>query len=98
MLSYYVFPKFQASFDTFTHYKSCYVRDLGWLGEKVGSVRYPPFSMESTNFVVMKQLMASRKLPNLGVVGYAGTFLLGAAATFGGIVAGLGPVVKEMFM
>ena len=34
---------FQASFDTFTHYKSVLVRDLGFVGEKIGEIRYPPY-------------------------------------------------------
>ena len=82
----------QASFDTFTHYKSTLTRDLGWLTEKVGSVRYPPFNEK--NIPYLQQLLKNRKLPNLG---YVGTFLIGAVATVGGILAGVGPVIKEFF-
>ena len=34
---------FQHSFETFSHLKAIYSRDLGWLGEAASSVRYPPF-------------------------------------------------------
>ena len=34
-----LFPRFQASFNTFTHFKSVFVRDLSWMGEKVGGCR-----------------------------------------------------------
>ena len=33
----------QHSFETFSHLKAIYSRDLGWLGETASSVRYPPF-------------------------------------------------------
>lgn len=32
------------SFDTFTHKKSCLYKNLGFLGEKLGSARYPPYT------------------------------------------------------
>lgn len=74
-----------ASFETFSHYKSVLIRDLGWLSETLGSVRYPPYT--SRNETVMKMLLKNRKLPSFGVLGYVGSFALGALATTWGMVS-----------
>ncbi|TRY77366.1 hypothetical protein TCAL_06953 [Tigriopus californicus] len=74
-----------ASFETFSHGKSVLIRDLGWLGETLGSVRYPPYT--TRNETVMKMLLKNRKLPSLGVLGYVGSFALGALATTWGMVS-----------
>ena len=41
-VTHFRFP-LQHSFETFSHLKAIYSRDLGWLGETASSVRYPPF-------------------------------------------------------
>ena len=71
---------FQASFDTFTHYKSVLVRDLGFVGEKIGEIRYPPYNYKKMPF--LEQLLKNRKLPSLRLIGYLATFFCGALAAY----------------
>ena len=68
---------FQASFDTFTHYKSILIRDLGFIGEKAGEIRYPPY--DNSKLGLMANLMKNRKLPDLDFLGYLLAFVAGAA-------------------
>ena len=75
-----VFFYFQASFDTFTHYKSILIRDLGFIGEKVGSIRYPPYN--NANLGLFKALLKNRKVPELDWIAYPLTFAAGVVAMF----------------
>ena len=53
------------------------IRDTGALGEKLGSIRYPPYDM--ANLATMTKLLKKREMPNvMGAVTVAVT--LGAAA------------------
>lgn len=39
------------SFDTFSHKKSCLYKDYGFLGEKLASARYPPYSQKKIDYL-----------------------------------------------
>ena len=67
---------FQASFDTFTHYKSILIRDLGFVGEKLGAIRYPPYN--NANLGMFRELLKNRKIPDFDWVAYPLTFVAGA--------------------
>ncbi|XP_067003207.1 aldehyde dehydrogenase, dimeric NADP-preferring [Anabrus simplex] len=71
------------SFDTFTHKKSCLVKDFSVLGEKLGSSRYPPYTEKKTNFLTM--LLLKRKGLGLSRTYLTHTliFTLGILATLG---------------
>jgi hypothetical protein len=49
---------FQKTFDTFTHYKSILIRDLGFVGEKIGAIRYPPYDYKK--LPLLEQLLKNR--------------------------------------
>jgi len=65
----------KASFDTFTHYKSIFIRDLGFIGEKAGALRYPPY--KDSTLKLMSNLLKNRKLPNFAWLGYVLSFIAG---------------------
>ncbi|XP_063242268.1 aldehyde dehydrogenase, dimeric NADP-preferring isoform X3 [Bacillus rossius redtenbacheri] len=69
------------SFDTFTHKKSCLVRNFNVIGEKLAASRYPPYSEKKIArlaFLLKKRTGISLKyLPHVVMFG------LGIAATFG---------------
>lgn len=65
----------KASFDTFTHYKSILIRDLGFVGEKMGAIRYPPYDYSKLG--MMSTLLKNRKLPSLEWLGYLMSFVAG---------------------
>jgi len=64
-------------FDTFTHNKPVMTRDLGWLGEKLGEFRYPPYDTKAINSI--RNMLKNRALPNLGWVKSLAIFLVGAS-------------------
>jgi len=68
-------------FDTFTHSKPIMARDLGWLGEKLGEFRYPPFDAKKLGFI--RTLIVNRSLPSLGWLKTLVTFLLGLVLGWG---------------
>merc|ERR1712141_958333 len=70
----------KASFDTFTHYKSILIRDLGFVGEKVGSIRYPPYNND--NLGIFKELLKNRKIPDLDWFAYPLTFAAGVMSFY----------------
>lgn len=41
----------KASFDTFVHKKSALIKDLGVLGETIGSIRYPPYNEKNLTYL-----------------------------------------------
>jgi len=75
----------QFSFDAFSHMKPVMIKDLGWLNEAIGSLRYPPY--EKANVQLQRFLLHNRKIPMLSdlwpwislVLGY---FLAKAYQTF----------------
>ena len=71
---------FQSSFDTFSHQKSVFIKDLGIVGEKLGELRYPPYQMNRLS--MLRFATRKRQLPKLGLgwLGYVFTFGLGVMA------------------
>ena len=65
----------QATFDTFSHFKSILIRDLGYVGEKMGAIRYPPYNYSRLG--LMSTLLKNRKLPDLNWLGYLLSFVAG---------------------
>ncbi|KAJ8705712.1 hypothetical protein PYW08_012758 [Mythimna loreyi] len=72
------------TFDTFTHKKSCLIKDFSSFGEKMASGRYPPYTDSNIEFfskVMRKRFGPSLKfLPRLP---YLLAFALGAGITYG---------------
>ncbi|CAK1584388.1 unnamed protein product [Parnassius mnemosyne] len=71
----------KATFDTFTHKKSCLVKNFAVIGEKLGSMRYPPYNDSKLNKIT--RLMAKRSMPSLSFLPYLLTFILGAGVSYG---------------
>ncbi|XP_038211648.1 aldehyde dehydrogenase, dimeric NADP-preferring isoform X1 [Zerene cesonia] len=71
----------KASFDTFTHKKSCLVKDFAAIGEKLASGRYPPYTDGKLNFI--STLMRKRHGPSLKFLPYLVMFALGAGVAYG---------------
>lgn len=67
------------SFNTFTHKKSCLIKDFNPMGEKLGSARYPPYSEKKINY--MSFLLKKRKGFSLKFLPYLIMFTLGVVAT-----------------
>jgi len=68
----------KASFDTFTHYKSILIRDLGYVGEKMGAIRYPPYNNDRLG--LFRTLVKNRKMPDLNWLGYILSFVAGVVS------------------
>ncbi|XP_023953561.2 aldehyde dehydrogenase, dimeric NADP-preferring isoform X2 [Bicyclus anynana] len=71
----------KASFDTFTHKKSCLVRNFAAIGEKLGSGRYPPYTDGKLKFITT--LMRKRSGPSFKYLPYVIAFALGAGLSYG---------------
>ncbi|CAB3229016.1 unnamed protein product [Arctia plantaginis] len=71
----------KATFDTFTHKKSCLIKNFAAIGEKLASGRYPPYSESNLNF--LSTLMRKRFGPSLKFVPYVLAFALGAGLSYG---------------
>ncbi|CAH4030316.1 unnamed protein product [Pieris brassicae] len=71
----------KASFDTFTHKKSCLIKNFAAIGEKLASGRYPPYTDGKLSFISM--LMRKRHGPSLKFLPYLLTFALGASVAYG---------------
>ncbi len=56
------------SYNTFSHTKSILVRDCGYIGEKVGMSRYPPYSEKKTK--QLSTLIKTRNMPSFTWVPY----------------------------
>lgn len=69
------------SFDTFTHKKSCLIRNFASIGEKLASSRYPPYSDGKLKFIT--SLMKKRNGPSLKYLPYFLAFALGAGISYG---------------
>jgi len=64
-------------FDTFTHMKPILKKDLGWLGERLGELRYPPYDPKTLSLI--RNLTRNRALPDFEWVKGGLVFSLGAA-------------------
>ncbi|KAJ2948615.1 hypothetical protein O0L34_g7869 [Tuta absoluta] len=71
----------KATFDTFTHKKSCLVKNFASIGEKLGSGRYPPYSDANLSFI--RRLMTKRHPPSFSFLPYLFMFALGAGVSYG---------------
>ncbi|XP_060805416.1 aldehyde dehydrogenase family 3 member B2 [Amyelois transitella] len=71
----------KASFDTFTHKKSCLKRNFAAIGEKLASGRYPPYT--EGNLKMITALMRKRHGPSLKFLPYLLAFALGAGLSYG---------------
>ncbi|XP_075980875.1 aldehyde dehydrogenase type III isoform X1 [Anticarsia gemmatalis] len=71
----------KATFDTFTHKKSCLIKNFAAIGEKLASGRYPPYTDGNLNFI--SALMRKRFGPSLKCVPYLLAFALGAGLSYG---------------
>ncbi|XP_046969890.1 aldehyde dehydrogenase, dimeric NADP-preferring isoform X1 [Vanessa cardui] len=69
------------SFDTFTHKKSCLVRNFSAIGEKLGSGRYPPYSDGKLKFITT--LMKKRQGPSFTYLPHFIAFALGVGLSYG---------------
>jgi len=67
-------------FDTFTHMKPILKKDLGWLGEKLGEIRYPPYDPKMLNMI--RNLTKNRALPDPAFFKTGIVFALGAAVGY----------------
>ncbi|XP_053614729.1 aldehyde dehydrogenase, dimeric NADP-preferring isoform X1 [Plodia interpunctella] len=71
----------KASFDTFTHKKSCLIKNFAVIGEKLASGRYPPYS--DGKLKMISGLMRKKYGPSLKFVPYLLAFALGAGLSYG---------------
>uniref|UniRef100_A0A2A4JQY4 Aldehyde dehydrogenase domain-containing protein n=1 Tax=Heliothis virescens TaxID=7102 RepID=A0A2A4JQY4_HELVI len=69
------------TFDTFTHKKSCLIRNFSPIGEKLASARYPPYTDGNLNFITT--MMRKRFGPSFKFVPYVLAFALGAGLSYG---------------
>ncbi|XP_026741143.1 aldehyde dehydrogenase, dimeric NADP-preferring isoform X4 [Trichoplusia ni] len=69
------------TFDTFTHKKSCLIKNFSPIGEKLASGRYPPYTDANLNMITM--LMKKRFGPSLKFLPYVLAFALGAGLSYG---------------
>jgi hypothetical protein len=51
------------TYDTFSHKKSGLIRDFGFVGEKLGDFRYPPYSASTIS--TARMLMRYTKIPSI---------------------------------
>lgn len=70
----------KASFDTFTHRKSCLIRNYNKVAEMIGKMRYPPYSEQNTKRLSL--LLKEFNMPSFKVLSYVLAFGLGVASVF----------------
>ncbi|XP_060854195.1 aldehyde dehydrogenase, dimeric NADP-preferring isoform X2 [Rhopalosiphum padi] len=68
------------TFDTFTHRKSCLVKDFNIIGESFSSAKYPPYSDKKLSMISF--LMKKKPSINFKFLPYLFVFGLGVCATF----------------
>lgn len=71
----------QATFNTFTHKKSCLIKNFSPIGEKLASGRYPPYTDGNLKFLTT--LMRKRFGPSLKYLPHLLAFALGAGISYG---------------
>lgn len=69
------------SYDTFTHRKSVLHKNLGILGEKLSSARYPPLTPGKMSY--LNFLLSSGSAFSCKYISHLATFLLGVGAVYG---------------
>ncbi|KAL0869738.1 hypothetical protein ABMA27_005970 [Loxostege sticticalis] len=69
------------TFDTFTHKKSCLIKNFNPIGEKLASGRYPPYTEGNLKFIT--SMMRPMHGPSLKYLPYLLTFALGAGLGYG---------------
>ncbi|XP_028157811.1 aldehyde dehydrogenase, dimeric NADP-preferring isoform X3 [Ostrinia furnacalis] len=69
------------TFDTFTHKKSCLIKNFAAIGEKLASGRYPPYTEGNLKFIT--SMMKPMHGPSLKCLPYLLTFALGAGLGYG---------------
>lgn len=70
----------KASFDTFTHQKSILMKNLGFMGEKLASKRYPPYTEANLQFLTTA--LEYRKSISLKYVPHIIAFAVGMGAAY----------------
>ncbi|XP_042870802.1 aldehyde dehydrogenase, dimeric NADP-preferring-like isoform X4 [Penaeus japonicus] len=70
----------KASYDTFTHRKSCLIRNYNKIADVIGAKRYPPYSESNMKF--LSRMLKERATPSLKYLPYFLTFGLGVASVF----------------
>ncbi|CAL4061735.1 unnamed protein product, partial [Meganyctiphanes norvegica] len=68
------------SFNTFTHKKSCLIRNYNKIADAIGSKRYPPYSEGATKF--LSAMLQERWMPSLKYLPHLISFGLGVASVF----------------
>ncbi|XP_041984524.1 aldehyde dehydrogenase, dimeric NADP-preferring isoform X1 [Aricia agestis] len=71
----------KATFDTFTHKKSCLTKNFMPIGEKLASGRYPPYSDGKLNFI--SSLTKKRQGVSFKYLPYFLTFAIGVGLSYG---------------
>ncbi|XP_030026279.2 aldehyde dehydrogenase, dimeric NADP-preferring isoform X1 [Manduca sexta] len=71
----------KATFDTFTHKKSCLKKSFFPIAEKLASKRYPPYTEGNVKFI--STVMRKRFAPSLKFLPYILAFALGAGVSYG---------------
>ncbi|XP_022817484.1 aldehyde dehydrogenase, dimeric NADP-preferring isoform X3 [Spodoptera litura] len=69
------------TFETFTHKKSCLVKNFSPIGEKLASGRYPPYT--DGNLKMLNLLLRKRFGPSLKFLPYLLCFAVGAGLSYG---------------
>lgn len=70
----------KASYNTFTHNKSCLIRNYNKIADAIGSKRYPPYSEGATKF--LSAMLQERWMPSLKYLPHLISFGLGVASVF----------------
>ncbi|XP_035434776.2 aldehyde dehydrogenase, dimeric NADP-preferring isoform X4 [Spodoptera frugiperda] len=69
------------TFETFTHKKSCLIKNFSPIGEKLASGRYPPYT--DGNLKMLNLLLRKRFGPSLKFLPYLLCFAVGAGLSYG---------------
>lgn len=68
----------KASYDTFTHRKSCLIRNYNKIADFIGKKRYPPYS--ESNMTFLSKMLREQAFPGLKYLPYLLTFGMGVAS------------------
>ncbi|KAK7068618.1 aldehyde dehydrogenase 3, member A2 [Halocaridina rubra] len=68
----------KASYDSFTHRKSCLIRNYNKIADAIGKKRYPPYSESKIKF--LSKMLREQSIPGLKYVPYLFMFGLGVAS------------------
>lgn len=70
----------KASYDTFTHRKSCLIRNYNVIADFIGKKRYPPYSESNMSF--LSNMLREHAFPSMKYLPYLVAFGLGVASVF----------------